>query len=128
MRKYILLIFFVIVSAQVWESSFSAGTFDNDNNFMGGSEVLQLVSHKNKLFASIRNGGVISDTENGAKSTLTAILGRMATYSGKKLTMEDALNSKLKLVPEEMTWNSTPPTLPDKKGKYKIPIPGKTKF
>ena len=53
MKKYILLIFFVIISAQAWESSFSAGTFDNENNFMGGSEVLQLVSHKNKLFASI---------------------------------------------------------------------------
>ena len=53
MRKYILLIFFVIINAQAWERSFSAGAFDNDNNFMGGSEVLQLVSHKNKLFASI---------------------------------------------------------------------------
>tara|TARA_B100000941_G_scaffold221364_1_gene163696 strand:+ start:2193 stop:3692 length:1500 start_codon:yes stop_codon:yes gene_type:complete len=53
MRKYIFLIFFVIMNAQTWESSFSAGTFDNNNNFMGGSEVLQLVSHKNKLFASI---------------------------------------------------------------------------
>ncbi|MDB3868686.1 dockerin type I domain-containing protein [Candidatus Marinimicrobia bacterium] len=53
MRKYILLILFVTLNAQVWESSFSAGTFDDNNNFMGGSEVLQLVSHKNKLFASI---------------------------------------------------------------------------
>ena len=53
MRKYILLIFFVIINAQVWENSFTAGTFDNNNNFMGGSEVLELVSHKNKLFASI---------------------------------------------------------------------------
>ena len=53
MRKYILLIFFVIINAQVWESSFTAGAFDDNNNFMGGSEVLQLVSHKNKLFASI---------------------------------------------------------------------------
>tara|TARA_B100000965_G_scaffold226940_1_gene189980 strand:+ start:2604 stop:4103 length:1500 start_codon:yes stop_codon:yes gene_type:complete len=53
MRKYTLLIFFVIINAQVWEKSFTAGNFDNDNNFMGGSEVLQLVSHKNKLFASI---------------------------------------------------------------------------
>ena len=53
MRKYILLIFFVIINAQVWESSFVAGAFDDSNNFMGGSEVLQLVSHKNKLFASI---------------------------------------------------------------------------
>ena len=53
MRKYTLLIFFVILNAQVWESSFTAGNFDDNNNFMGGSEVLQLVSHKNKLFASI---------------------------------------------------------------------------
>ena len=53
MRKYVLLIFFIILNAQIWESSFTAGNFDNNNNFMGGSEVLQLVSHKNKLFASI---------------------------------------------------------------------------
>ena len=53
MIKYIFLIFFVIINAQVWESSFTAGSFDYNNNFMGGSEVLQLVSHKNKLFASI---------------------------------------------------------------------------
>ena len=53
MRVYIYLIFFVIINAQVWESSFTAGDFDQNNNFMGGSEVLQLVSHKNKLFASI---------------------------------------------------------------------------
>jgi len=53
MRKYTLLIFFVILNAQVWESSFVAGNFDDNNNFMGGSEVLQLVSHKNKLFASV---------------------------------------------------------------------------
>lgn len=81
-----------------------------------------------KLFASIRNGGVISDTENGAMSTLTAILGRMATYTGKKITMEEALNSKLHLMPEEVTWETTPPSLPDSKGNYPIPTPGKTKM
>ena len=42
-----------MLNAQVWESSFAAGIFDDNNNFMGGSEVLQLVSHKNKLFASV---------------------------------------------------------------------------
>ena len=81
-----------------------------------------------KLFASIRNGGVISDTENGAMSTLTAILGRMATYTGKKITMEEALNSKLHLMPEEVTWETTPPSLPDSEGNYPIPTPGKTKM
>ena len=81
-----------------------------------------------RLFASIRNGGLISDTENGAKSTLTAILGRMATYSGQRITFKQALESKLKLVPEVMTWDSIPPVEPDKNGNYTIPIPGKTKF
>ena len=82
----------------------------------------------NKLFASIRNGGVISDAENGAMSTLTAILGRMATYTGKKITMEEAFNSKLHLMPEKVTWETTPPSLPDSEGNYPIPMPGKTKM
>ena len=81
-----------------------------------------------KLFSSIRSGGVISDTENGAKSTLAAILGRMATYTGKKLTFDQVMKSKQKLVPENMNWDSTPPTLPDSNGYYEIPTPGKTKF
>ena len=81
-----------------------------------------------KLFASIRNGDVIADAENGAKSTLTAIMGRMATYSGKVITWDQVLNSDIKLMPENMTWGSTPPTLPDSEGKYKIPVPGKTTF
>jgi predicted dehydrogenase len=81
-----------------------------------------------RLFASIRNGEVIADAENGAKSTLTAILGRMATYTGKKITFEEALNSELHLMPEEVNWNSTPPTLPDANGDYPIPTPGKTKM
>ena len=53
MKKYILKIFIVFINAQSWESSFTAGTFDENNNYMGGSEVLQLVSHKNELFASV---------------------------------------------------------------------------
>ena len=81
-----------------------------------------------RLFASIRNKEVISDAENGAMSTLTAILGRMATYTGQKITMEQALNSKKQLVPSEMTWDSEPPTLPDSDGNYVIPTPGVTKF
>ena len=53
MKIYILLLLFVIINAQVWESSFTAGNYDYDNNFMGGSEVLHLVTHKDKIFASI---------------------------------------------------------------------------
>ena len=81
-----------------------------------------------KLFQSIRNNEVISDVEYGAKSTMTAILGRMATYTGKKITWDKAINSREVLVPDNLSWNSEPPTLPDNNGKYLIPIPGKTEF
>ena len=81
-----------------------------------------------KLFASIRNGGVIADAENGAKSTLTAIMGRMATYSGKEITWDQAMNSKLELMPENPDWNTNPPTMPDSNGIYSIPTPGITTY
>jgi predicted dehydrogenase len=80
----------------------------------------------NKLFAAIRNQEVISDAENGAKSTMTAILGRMATYSGKNITWEEAMNSNKILMRPEVTWASTPPTVPDENGNYPIPTPGQS--
>lgn len=79
-----------------------------------------------KLFASIRNKGVIDDAENAAKSTMTAIMGRMATYSGQVINWEEALQSEKILMPKDVTWDSTPPTVPGKDGEYPIPIPGKT--
>lgn len=81
-----------------------------------------------ELFASIRNGGLIADAENGAKSTLTAIMGRMATYSGKVITWDQVMNSNLQIMPESMDWNSNPPSMPDTNGMYPIPTPGITEF
>ena len=79
----------------------------------------------NKLFKSIRTGGQIDDTEIGATATMTAIMGRMATYSGKLIEWDKAINTDDNLVPENINWNSKPPVLPDNNGRYKIPIPGK---
>ena len=45
------------------------------------------------LFASIRAGKPNNEAERGAKSTMTAIMGRMATYSGKPVTWEQAMDS-----------------------------------
>ena len=82
----------------------------------------------NLLFASIRSGGVIADAENGAYSTLTAIMGRMATYSGKVITWDQALKSNVQLMPENLNWDSKPPTMPDSNGHYSIPTPGITNY
>ena len=80
----------------------------------------------NKLFKSIRSGGQIDDTEYGATATMTAIMGRMATYSGKLIEWESAMNADEKLVPDNLSWGSTAPVLPDNEGKYKVPVPGKS--
>ena len=82
-----------------------------------------------RLFAAIRNKNeVLADAENGAKATLSAIMGRMATYSGDEISWEQAMNSDLQLVSDNLSWDSTAPTLPDANGNYKIPKPGVTKY
>lgn len=79
-----------------------------------------------RLFASIVDGGVIDDTEIGAKSTMSAILGRMATYSGKEITWDEALNSNISLMPKTFAFDAEPPIVPVE-GRYPVPVPGKTK-
>ena len=82
-----------------------------------------------ELFAAIAKGEYkFADAENGAKSTMTSILGRMATYSGQVVEWDKALNSGLNLQPEKYAWDAMPKTLPDENGKYKIAVPGVTKF
>ena len=79
-----------------------------------------------KLFKSIRDGNVINDGEYGAKSTLTAIMGRMATYTGQEIKWNQIMESDQNLVPDNLDWSSTPPVTPNSEGKYPIPIPGVT--
>src|SRR5262249_45525379 len=56
-------------------------------------------SEHNELFASIRSGNPINDGEWMAKSTLMAIMGRMACYPGAAVTFDQALNSQESLAP-----------------------------
>ena len=79
-----------------------------------------------ELFASIRKGGVINDLENGAKATMTAIMGRMATYSGQDITWEQAINSEVNLFPERLAWDANPKVMPGPDGFYPVAIPGVT--
>ena len=78
------------------------------------------------LFAAIREDRPFNEVENGAFSTMTAILGRMATYSGKEISWDAALASDLSLAPERYEWNSPPRVLPDASGNYPIAVPGET--
>lgn len=82
-----------------------------------------------ELFEAIAKGQYkFADAENGAKSTMTSILGRMATYSGQVITWDKAINSGLDLAPKTFAWDADMPLKPDANGLYPVAIPGKTKF
>jgi len=78
------------------------------------------------LFANIREGKVTNDAERAAKTTMTAILGRMATYSGQLITFDDALQRGKNLMPDTYSWDTLPKVLPDDEGRYPVAVPGQT--
>lgn len=81
-----------------------------------------------RLFELIRRGEHINNAEYAAKSTLTAIMGRMATYSGQVIEWDDALASDLRLVPDSDDLKpDRPPVMPNAQGRYPIPVPGETR-
>jgi len=73
-----------------------------------------------ELFASIRNGRPLNNGRYMAHSTLLAIMGRMATYTGQEISWEQALNSQENLTPPSYDWGPAP--------EVKIAVPGVTKF
>jgi myo-inositol 2-dehydrogenase/D-chiro-inositol 1-dehydrogenase len=89
-------------------------TFEGQKNDMYQAE-------HDVLFAAIRKGTPINDGDRMSTSTLLAIMGRMAAYTGQQVTWEQALNSQERLVPEKLEWNMKLDVPP-------MPIPGKTKL
>ena len=79
-----------------------------------------------RLFAAIRAGQAFFEADYGATSAMTAIMGRMALYSGKEVSWDAALNSQLSLSPAKYDLKADPPVVPDKDGKYPIAVPGTT--
>ncbi len=82
-----------------------------------------------ELFAAIAKGEYkFADAENGAKSTMTSIMGRMATYSGQVMEWDKVLASGISIMPQTYDWNAMPLSVPDEDGRYPIAIPGVTKY
>ena len=82
-----------------------------------------------ELFAAIAKGEYkFMDAERGAKSTMTSILGRMATYSGQQVAWDKAINSGINLQPAVYAWDAKPQVLPDSEGLYAVAVPGVTKY
>jgi predicted dehydrogenase len=92
----------------------------SDWYYTGPTEDMYQTEH-DLLFASIRSGKPIHNGGHMTKSTLLAIMGRMAAYTGQRITWEMALASKEDLSPPAYDWNvelAVPP----------VAMPGKTTF
>ena len=79
------------------------------------------------LYDAIRNNKDYNEAERGAMSSMTAILGRLATYSGQMIDMDKALKSEVDLFPKSLAWDADMLVKPLPSGMYPRAIPGKSK-
>ena len=84
-----------------------------------------LVKHYQTYFAALRNGDRPNEIQQAADSTLTAILGRTATATGKITRWNDLLKSKHQFADVRgiQTLADEAPVCPDAKGNYAVSVP-----
>ncbi len=98
-----------------------AGTISGEKkwSYTGHAKNMYQQEH-DELFAAIRSGSRIDNSLYMCRSTMLAILGRMAAYTGQRITWEQAINSQEDLTPAKYEWGPIPtPT---------VAMPGQTKF
>jgi len=115
----------ILSMSRHWENSKNA-VFEEVTGTKGKSSCCNLgketsdpyVQEHIDLYASIRGTGpYLNEGVQVAESCLTAIMGRMAAYTGAEVSWDDALKSDLSLVPEELDFAKAYPLGP-------IPVPG----
>ncbi|HEY5313058.1 MAG TPA: Gfo/Idh/MocA family oxidoreductase [Pirellulales bacterium] len=85
--------------------------------YRGPTNIMHQTEH-DELFAGLRAGKIVNDGDFMSSSTLLAIMGRLASYSGKNVSWEQARGSKEDLSPAKYEWGAAP--------KAEIAIPGVT--
>ena len=92
-------------------------------SYNGPNPSMYDVEHK-ELFEAIRGGKLINNGDYMTNSTLMAIMGRMACYTGQRITWDQALNSQEALVPAKYEFGPVE-GIPNND---KVAMPGQTKF
>lgn len=91
---------------------------ENSNGESSGVvKVSPYVQEHISLVTAIRTNKPVQEAEQTAISTLTAIMGRISAYTGKKVTWDQMMNSTLKLGPEEYHLANLDMEFP-------VPVPG----
>jgi myo-inositol 2-dehydrogenase/D-chiro-inositol 1-dehydrogenase len=85
-----------------------------------GKSINPYVQEHTDLIASIRSGKPYNELKQVAESTLTAIMGREAAYTGQEITWEMILKADMDLAPPQIAFG--PLAIPA------VPMPGVTKI
>ena len=96
----------------------------NEWKFAGKGGKNSMVQEHMDLVAAIRGNQKYNEGYHGATSSMTAVLGRLATYSGSVVKWDDVVKKGKTEFPATLAWNAAAPVVPDKDGNYPIPIPG----
>ncbi len=106
----------------------SKGTCDVFGNSISGETRWRYRGEKNNMYqaehdamyAALRAGKPLNNGEEAAYSTLLALMGRCAAYTGRAISPDEVLNSNERLGPESYEWGSAP--------EYPVAIPGVTEL
>lgn len=91
---------------------------------LGGNGNDGYVNEHGDLAKAIQEDAKLNDGWHGANSTMTAILGRMATHSGVVVKWEEAVKSDEKLGPDRLALDDRPPLTRGEDGLYPVDVPG----
>ena len=102
-----------------------AGKIEGENEWQfRGENVSGHQQEQTDLIAAMRAGNRYNEGYYGANSSMTAVLGRLANYSGKVVEWDKAVNNGVSEFPEVMDWSAEPKVKKDENGDYPIPMPG----
>ena len=99
---------------QSWHSTDHTGPYQNEWN---------------DLMDAIVNDKPYNEVKRGVEASLVASMGRMAAHIGQEVTFEQMLNSDHEFAPgiDKINFDSPAPVMPDEKGMYPRPEPGRKK-
>jgi myo-inositol 2-dehydrogenase / D-chiro-inositol 1-dehydrogenase len=90
---------------------------DENGNTMNQVKIPPYVQEHMHLVHAIRTGNYVNQAEQTAVSTLTAIMGRTAAYTGKSVTWDDIFKSNMDLGPAKIELGTVDI-------KFEVPLPG----
>ena len=123
------------------QSRHQPGTWDQVDEFAHGTKESRRVANGDgpklesgnpyvqehvDLMKAIAGDKYLNEAWLSAASSMTAVLGRMASDSGDVVTWDDAVANGANEAPDTIAWDAKPKSLPDEKGNYPFPLPGIT--